>query len=332
MMASNRSRTIVAIIPLFNGAEWIEQSVRSVLAQTLQPDEFLVVNDGSTDGGPAIVERLAAEYPLIRLLNKPNGGQSAARNHGVKQSTSDLIAFLDQDDAWYPGHLEELVKPFSERYDLPLGWVYSNVDEADGQRKMVYRNMLSRVPAQHPKRSLFRCLSEDMFVLPSASLISREAFEAVGGFDERLSGYEDDDLFLRLFRASYDNVFIDRPLSVWRIRPDSMSYGIQMARSGMLYARKLFDLFPDDPTMGRYFSRDMIAPRFLKLLLNKYMRASWLKDRDLHRLTVDEIITVLPKLRLRRRIIVRIALPFMRSYSISSAIGRTQLMWIVGRL
>jgi glycosyltransferase involved in cell wall biosynthesis len=59
--------SIVAIIPLYNGARWIHQSIASVLSQTLQPDEFIVVDDGSTDNGPAIVERLSGSHP-IRLL------------------------------------------------------------------------------------------------------------------------------------------------------------------------------------------------------------------------------------------------------------------------
>jgi cellulose synthase/poly-beta-1,6-N-acetylglucosamine synthase-like glycosyltransferase len=70
--------SIVTIVPLYNGARWIEQSIASVLSQTLQPDEFIVVDDGSTDEGSAVVEKWARNDP-IRLLRKPNGGQSSAR-------------------------------------------------------------------------------------------------------------------------------------------------------------------------------------------------------------------------------------------------------------
>src|SRR5256885_1353611 len=88
--------SVVAIIPLFNGARWILGAIESVAAQTRQPDEFIVVDDGSTDDGPAIVERVAEQH-AIKLLRMPgNAGQSAARNFAVKNSSSDLIAFLDQ--------------------------------------------------------------------------------------------------------------------------------------------------------------------------------------------------------------------------------------------
>src|ERR1700683_4722178 len=94
----NVDLSIAAIIPLYNGATWIEQSIRSVLSQTLPPDELIIVDDGSTDDGPNIVARLAQDNPLIKLLHKENGGQSSARNFGVRHSNSNLIALLDQDD------------------------------------------------------------------------------------------------------------------------------------------------------------------------------------------------------------------------------------------
>lgn len=123
-----------------------------------------------------------------------------------------MIALLDQDDTWYPHHIEFLVKPFlkTNRY-IPLGYTYSDLDEIDEQGRMFRRALLSRLPYQeHPKKTVLNCLRRDMFVLPGASLICKRAFEAIGGFDERLIGYEDDDLFLRMFCAGFDSEFINR--------------------------------------------------------------------------------------------------------------------------
>ena len=102
-----------------------------------------------------------------------------------------------------------------------------------------------------------------MFILPTASMISRAAFEAVGGFDETLSGYEDDDLFLRMFRAGYDHVYIERALARWRVHSTSASYSKRMALSRMIFAKKLLRDHPDDVSNRRYFRRDLIRPRFL---------------------------------------------------------------------
>jgi glycosyltransferase involved in cell wall biosynthesis len=273
--------SIAVIIPLYNGSRHIEEAMDSVFRQSVAPKEIIVVDDGSTDSGAGveIVERLAKTHQLT-LVQKANGGQSSARNLGVSKSRSELIAFLDQDDVWYDNHLQELSKPFQTWSTCPLGWVYSNLDEIDERGSLVCRDFLNTCPGAHPKRDIHDCIRNDMFVLPSAALIRREAFEAVGGFDERLCGYEDDDLFLRIFRAGYDNIFLDRALSKWRIYPSSTSYSPRMATSRRIYARKLLEQFPDDPKRGRFNARDLIVPRFGQFVIQDWLNAMRLGHSD----------------------------------------------------
>jgi glycosyltransferase involved in cell wall biosynthesis len=308
--------TVSVVIPLYNGGRFIEQALRSVLQQSLPPDEIIVVNDGSADRGPQIVERLAADHP-IRLLHKENGGQSAARNFGIAHAGGELVALLDQDDVWYPNHLEELLKPFAEPRDRELGWVYSNLDEIDERGNMVTRSCLSKIAIQHPKRDLSVCLGEDMFVLPSASLFSRRAFDAVGGFDERLMGYEDDDLFLRMFRAGFDNVYIDTALSKWRLFPNSASYTPRMNRSRAIYARKLTSEFPDDPAFGRYFTRDRLAPRFLPQMIAVYRDALRQGNAGRIREACDDLAFIARLHRPKVRGLVKLLLPLLRAHRIA---------------
>ena len=123
-------------------------------------------------------------------------------------------------------------------------------------------------PKSIPKMRLDDCLGQDMFILPSASMIARAAFDAVGGFDEELCGYEDDDLFVRLFVAGYRNAYIETPSGQWRVYASSTSYTPRMARSRMLYAHKLLNSFPDQPVLSRFFARDLIAPRFLRQVVD----------------------------------------------------------------
>jgi glycosyltransferase involved in cell wall biosynthesis len=303
---------VSAIIPLYNGASYIEQAINSILEQTKLPAEIVVVDDGSTDHGAQIVERLAARQPAkvpIRLLRQANGGQSSARNLGARHAHGDLIAFLDQDDAWYPDHLEKLTKPFRDSQPRQLGWVYSNLDEVDENGTMVTRSFLSSFETQHPKRELAACLREDMYVLPSASVISRRAFLSVGGFDEQLMGYEDDDLFLRLFRHGYENLFIDEPLSKWRIHTSGSSYSWRMARSRMIYAKKLLDEFPDDPERERYFRRDALAPRFFAQMLSDYRKALRRGDRQQARSALANLRFISKYLRLSLRLPLFVVLP-----------------------
>ena len=272
--------SISVVIPLYNGKQFIEGALTSVLEQTLAPFEVIVVDDGSTDDGGALVTAMAVlDGPArhlsqpIKLLKQANRGQSSARNFGVSHASGDLIALLDQDDVWYPNHLKELAKPFEAASDgRPLGWVYSEVDEIDLDGMMVTQDFIRTHPGQHPKRDVFECLRYNMYVVPSATLILRQAFNAVGGFDERLAGYEDDDLFLRIFRAGYGNVFLDRALSKWRFHAESSSFTNRMRRSRAIYFRKWWDAYPDDLLQNRSVRRESLLPRFYPEALHEYIK------------------------------------------------------------
>lgn len=213
--------TVAAILPLYNGELWVEAAVRSVLAQTVPPDEFIIVDDGSLDGGVELVRRIAAEYPLIRIISQLNAGQSAARNFAISMCNSHYVALIDQDDYWYPDHLEVLLAAAANHRGLPLGWVYSDLDYIDLEGRMVSRDFIERTRTDNPKRELVKVLEQGFVIQPSATLILRAAIQAVHGFDERLSGYEDDDVFLRIFLANYDSVFVPLSTSQWRIPASS---------------------------------------------------------------------------------------------------------------
>src|SRR4051812_17445538 len=202
---------IAAIMPIYNGGLWVEQALRSILAQTAAPDEIILIDDGSTDNSMDLVRVIATGRNNIRILTQENAGQSAARNLAISLCKSEWIALIDQDDVWYPNHLEELADAVAEHRGLRLGWVYSEFDDIDIDGRMVNRDFISRTRVDNPKRHLLSVLAQGVIIQPSATLINRAAILDVGGFDERLSGYEDDDLFLRIFRADYDNVFLPFP-------------------------------------------------------------------------------------------------------------------------
>jgi glycosyltransferase involved in cell wall biosynthesis len=225
--------TVAAVIPFYNGAAFIEEAIRSVAAQTDPVDEIIVVNDGSTDNWPEIVRSLINPY-AITFLRQANAGESSARNAAINHTSCTHVAFLDQDDIWYENHIRILKKPFLKSDTQNLALVYGNLNQIDRAGRMILRCCLDSAPTAHPKTSLRQCLEHDMFILPSASLVSKEAIKAVGMFDERLSGYEDEDLFIRTFSAAYDSVYINRAVTKWRIYGSSTSVSPRMARSRML--------------------------------------------------------------------------------------------------
>ena len=278
--------SVSAILPVFNGRRFLLNAVRSVLAQTLPPCELIVVDDGSTDGSLSELEGLSAPFP-IRVLRQDNAGQSAARNLAARQAEGEYLAFLDQDDQWHPRHLEQLVEPLEA--DPAVGWAYSDFDEIDFEGNLVTRAFLCQQGVKNPKRTIFECVASDLMVLPSASLVRRSAFEQAGGFDEVLSGYEDDDLFVRFFRLGWEHVFVERTLLRFRIHSNGSSASRRFIDSRMRYAEKLAAMLPDNPRMLRYYVPDAIAPRFFFTSLDDYVRACSERDWEGARLALEAV-------------------------------------------
>ncbi|UDQ88818.1 glycosyltransferase family 2 protein [Xanthobacter autotrophicus] len=306
------SITIAAVIPLYNGEPFIGAALHSVLAQTRPADEVIVVNDGSTDEGPAIVEEIARHHP-VRLMHKPNGGQSSARNLAIRSTTCSHIALLDQDDVWYEDHLAALHQPFVDAEIRRLGLVYGNLDQIDRNGRLITEHCLDHVPTPHPKRSLMQCLQHDMFILPGASLVDRQAMLDAGLFDERLSGYEDDDLFVRLYSMGVKSCYLDKSVTMWRIYPESTSFSARMARSRMIYFHKLIEAHPDEPRLGLFWRRDVIAPRFTSILRSEFLQASKAADFDRALRAWDDLKTVAPYMKKRVQMRIRLVGPLIEA-------------------
>ncbi|MCU0608241.1 MAG: glycosyltransferase [Chitinispirillaceae bacterium] len=182
---------VAVIIPTFNRAAVLERAVSSVLSQTFRDFELVIINDGSTDETENL-SLLKIPDPRLRVISLPeNHGVSFARNAGVRATTANWIAFLDSDDEWLPKKLER-----------QISWVTSNPAIGICQTKEIWIRDGKRVnpPRTHEKtggdifaRSLERCM-----ITPSSVMLSRELFNAAGGFDESLPACEDFDLWLKI--------------------------------------------------------------------------------------------------------------------------------------
>ena len=158
---------ITAIIPVFNGSEFIAGALRSVLGQTLPPDEIIVVDDGSTDGSADV----AAEFgPPVRVLCQSHQGGSAALNAGISEARGDLIAFLDADDLWAEEKLaqQSAALAANDLLDAVFGLVVQFID-------LDYQ-------VSHPK-DITQGSQSFEGIHKSALLIRRASFDRVGPFD-----------------------------------------------------------------------------------------------------------------------------------------------------
>jgi glycosyltransferase involved in cell wall biosynthesis len=199
---------ISVVVPVFNGASFIREALDSILAQTRQVDEIVVVDDGSTDETITIVSSYAAAG--VTLLKQQRQGPSAARNRGVAETTGDLIAFLDADDIWMPTKIEKqlaflLANPTTGMVSCDMIWWDTNTDK----RRIVQRGVRPHVNQR-------REITIRNFVgNPSQVMIWREAYEAVGGFGPRQRWCEDLELWTRLVHYKPMGV-VNEPLIIYR--------------------------------------------------------------------------------------------------------------------
>jgi len=185
------------VIPLYNKALYIERTVWSVLAQTRQEFEVVVVDDGSTDGGAAIVEHFADSR--IRLITQENRGVSTARNRGIRESGAEIVAFLDADDEWYPTFLETILD-LHRRY--PEAGAYATayaIYNPDGERRVASIAAVPPAPWSGVFPNYFRSATLGEPPVSSSSVaIPRVVLDEVGGFTEGYWWGEDVDLWGRI--------------------------------------------------------------------------------------------------------------------------------------
>lgn len=264
-MKARRTRLSV-IMPVHDGERYLGAAIRSVLDQTCGDFEMIAVDDGSTDRSREIL----AGYPEITVLHQANAGQSAARNAGIARASSDLIALIDQDDRWHPDKIARQLAIMESHPEI--GLLYSDVDTIDDRGRTLESRIIAAKKLRHPKRSLTDCLSEDMFIIPSSVMLRRRVFQQAGGFDPALSGYEDDDLFLRMFSLTRFE-FCPDALAQWRMHSASSSHSPRMDKSRVIYFAKLLKGIAADPAGRLHYRDEVIVPRFLRIYLIQFYLA-----------------------------------------------------------
>jgi len=275
--------TIATVIPLFNAAPWIEETLRSVQAQTIDPAllEIIVVDDGSSDGSIEVAERVLKGGPhrfqIIRTLRKRAAG---ARNAGWKASSAQWIQFLDADDLLIPSkiafHLEIAKQSGPDIAVIHSPW--QKLELIDGSWKKT--EPIQDVTLEPDPET--RILESDAFVQIGASLFSRTWLQKVDGFDERCAPIEDVNLMLRIAfsngkfrRAPSEPVLFYRQLPNSFSRVDSKGFV-----ENMIYNAQVAE--------DHWLTNNTLIPKRRKLLAGIYFYCAqyyagrdWSRFRDL---------------------------------------------------
>ena len=197
------SPKVSVIVPTYNRADRLEETLRSIISQTYQDFELIVVDDGSTDNTPKVMQSFpGAQY----LAMEKNSGVSKARNLGLACAKGQFICFLDSDDLWDEKKLQ-----------IQVNWMENNADSRVCYTDEIWiRNGVRVNPMNRHRKytgDIFRHCLALCIVSPSSVMIRAELFDEIGNFDESLPVCEDYDLWLRI-AAKYEFHFIEAPLII----------------------------------------------------------------------------------------------------------------------
>ncbi len=202
---------VSVVITCYNYGPYLRSCLESVLSQTYDYYEIVVVDDGSTDCTEEIMSGYLA-HPRITFIRQENRGQAVAKNVGISQARGDFVAFLDADDLWCAEKLGKQILCFDKR---EVGVVYCRskfMDESGGELDYEVTG-----PYLQPRRGMVtRWLFYDNFVPFSSSVVRKECFDKLGAFDETLKMGIDWDLWLRISTA-YQFDYVDERLIYYRV-------------------------------------------------------------------------------------------------------------------
>ena len=229
---------VVSIItPAYNQAAYLLQAVQSVLEQTCQDFELIIVDDGSTDATPQVLAGI--HDPRVKVIHQPNAGLSAARNTGLRASSAPYVTFLDADDLFMPDKLE-LMSGYLDGH-AGIGLVGGGTQIVDQTGRPL------RESVQSPgKMELYELLLGNPFTVTSV-MVRKEWIERVGPFDETLRACEDWDMWLRLAYAGCRFAWVEHLVGAYRYHLNQMTRQSERMRTAFLKVLEKFYREPDLP-------------------------------------------------------------------------------------
>lgn len=262
---STADTTISVVIPCFNHARFLDEALASIAAQTTGPDEVIVVDDGSTDD----TERVARSHPRVRYLRQANAGLAAARNAGLRQATSEFVAFLDADDLLLPPAVEVGSRHLARHPDC--AFVYGNFRYVGDIRAP--RHELSPLAAEDPFTAM---LMGNFIAMHATVMYRRDLLVACGGFDEAFRACEDYELYLRLTKQYMIHGYAE-VVAEYRQHSENMSHDVRLLFHNALRARQKHEDGVDTPARRKAYAEGLTSWRVW------YGRAAAIRVRDAFR-------------------------------------------------
>lgn len=246
---------ISIIIPAYNRAQYIFETLESIFVQTFSDYEIIVIDDGSTDDTPGALQPLI-DAQKIRYIYQENQGVSAARNHGIHLAEGELIAFLDSDDLIHPEKLALQIAYLDVHPDAAL--VHSNFSRFDDQGNDLGYRDTAHLSGQVYPRIL---LDWSVLIPPSVVMVRADALREAGDFDESMAWAEDIDVWRRIAKKHPFGV-VPETLTFMRIHGENASDAKIRSEAFAAFERYLRKAFAEDPDLSAGFQRRALAKLF----------------------------------------------------------------------
>jgi glycosyltransferase involved in cell wall biosynthesis len=247
---SHPSNSVSVVMPVFNGAKYIGETLDSVLAQTVPPTEVIVVNDGSTDDTASVVQ---AYGNRVTLLNVKNGGAAAARNIGGAAATGSWIALCDADDLWLPTKLEKQLRLANECPEVHCVLTdYTEITDGVLTKRSHFSyapddfwNQEKRQNGFIVRQSVTGKLSTFQPGITSTPMVKRDFYLQVGGFDVAATHWADDTCFHFRCLSVVPFGVVPEVLMYYRRHPDSLSANsLKQLKDGVTVWNYIIDRYP----------------------------------------------------------------------------------------
>lgn len=223
------NQLVSIVIPAYNAARYLSETIVSVINQTYTNWELIVVNDGSKDETLTIAKSFANKDPRIHIVDKSNTGVSDSRNTGIKVAKGDVLFFLDADDVWNIDNITEKIKRLNEP---SCHAVYSACEIID-EKSVSFSRFLSGSANLRLEDML---LSKGNYTTaPSGIAVKRNVLDKIGGFDTNLSNNADQDFFIRILATGFKIAYIPDTLWKYRMHGNSMSKNVALLEKDLLY-------------------------------------------------------------------------------------------------
>jgi glycosyltransferase involved in cell wall biosynthesis len=260
---------VSTIVPIYNGETYIANTIESILLQTYSNTEIVIVNDGSKDRSYQMLEPYLT-FSRVKYIEQENRGVAAARNTGIRNSSGELIAFLDQDDLWLPEKIEKQVKILLTHPEIALvHGKFNFINETGSKIEPLWRQ---RVTSGFCYPQIFEHNKIGMLT----ALVRRECIEEAGLFDEDIAVTDD---YLMWLKITYRHqiYYYDEPLAEYRYHSNNTSRDmVKYKKNELEVIMRILNLFPETyKLVGQRTVNDRLYYISMELASLCWRKGSW---------------------------------------------------------